>query len=139
MSFKIVRTLVRVSPVVIMAARKAWPYIAKAIQENPQLTQNVKNQLAAFSGKHRKATVEDIELRIAALREHLATMPEEPGALVVPGEGGVSRAEALHRLDQIDSSVHALGALTEKAQPAALRRISYELDYLATQVLVPKH
>lgn len=134
----IFRALVRAMPIIIMVARRAWPHISQALQENPQLAVGAKDKVASFSGRHRKATVEGIEERIAALRAHILTMPESTNAAVVYGSHGLSRGDAIARLDQIDSSAHALQALSEKARPAALRRISYELDRLAGDVIVPR-
>lgn len=133
------RALLRGAPVAILAARRAWPHIQQMIQENPQITARAKDTISAFSTRHRRATIEDIERRITALREYVEGMPEETSAVAVYGSEGVTRAAALARLEHIDSSIHALEALTANARPAAIRRISYELDHLAAEVLVPKH
>lgn len=136
---KVAKAVIKFSPVVIVAAQRAWPYIAKTLQENPQLAVSAKDKVAALSRTHRRATVEDVELRLAALTLHVESMDDTPGALVVDGAPGVTRGEALSRIAQIDAAVHSLDALTAKARPAALRRISYELDRLATQTLIPQN
>ncbi|MDN5559285.1 MAG: hypothetical protein L0G23_07620 [Ruaniaceae bacterium] len=132
------RFLIRSAPVIIVAARQAWPHIARTLEQNPQLAVGAKDAIASYSGRHRKATVEELETRIAALRAHALTMPQSTNAAAVYGTAGITPAEAIQRLDLIDSSVHSLAALSPDAQPGALRKISYELDRLAAQVLLPK-